>query len=52
MDSKPYLSDDESTQLPTDQVLEVLVTTREGLSSHEAARRLAETGPNALEEEK
>ena len=52
MDSKPYLSDDESKQLSTDQVLEVLGTTREGLSSHEAARRLAETGPNALEEKK
>ena len=52
MNSKPYLSDDESTQLPTDQVLEVLGTTHEGLSSHEAVRRLAETGPNALEEKK
>lgn len=52
MDSKPYLSDDDSKQLPADQILEVLGTTREGLSSHEAARRLAETGPNALEEEK
>nr|MBL0712888.1 plasma-membrane proton-efflux P-type ATPase [Desulfobacterales bacterium] len=52
MNSKPYLSDDESKQLPTNQVLEVLGTTREGLSSHEAARRFAETGPNALEEKK
>ena len=39
MNSKPYLSDDESKQLSTDQILEVLGTTREGLSSHEAARR-------------
>ena len=52
MDSKPYLSDDESKELPADQVLEMLGTTREGLSSHEAAHRLAETGPNALEEKK
>jgi len=52
MNSKPYLSDDESKQLSTDQILEVLGTTREGLSSHEAARRLAEAGPNALEEKK
>lgn len=52
MNSKPFLSDDESKQLPTDQVLEALGTTAEGLSSNEAARRLAETGPNALEEEK
>ena len=52
MDSKPYLSDDESKELPADQVLEMLGTTREGLSSHEAANRLAETGPNALEEKK
>ncbi len=52
MNSKPFLSDDESKQLSTDQVLEALETTAEGLSSNEAARRLAETGPNALEEEK
>ena len=52
MNSKSFLSDDESKQLSTDQVLEALETTAEGLSSNEAARRLAETGPNALEEEK
>ena len=52
MDSKPYLSDDESKQLPIDQVLEALGTTPDGLSSDEAARRLAKTGPNALQEEK
>jgi H+-transporting ATPase len=52
MNSKPFLSDDESKQLSTDQVLEALGTTAEGLSSNEAARRLTETGPNALEEEK
>ncbi len=52
MNSKAFLSDDESKELTTDQVLEALGTTAEGLSSNEAARRLAETGPNALEEEK
>jgi hypothetical protein len=43
MNSKPFLSDDESKQLSTDQVLEALGTTAEGLSSNEASHRLPET---------
>lgn len=50
MNIRAYLSDDESKRLPSEQVLEALGTTSQGLSLDEAERRLAETGPNALEE--
>jgi hypothetical protein len=49
MNSKPFLSDDESKQLSTDQVLEALGTTAEGLFSNEAARRLPETEKKGTE---
>jgi len=36
--------------LTADETLEKLASSREGLSSDEAARRLSEYGPNQLEE--
>jgi Cation transporter/ATPase, N-terminus len=42
------LTTDEAAALPADQVLEQLGSTAGGLSTAEAARRLARVGPNAV----
>jgi P-type Mg2+ transporter len=42
------LTTDEAAALPTDQVLEQVGSTAGGLSTAEAARRLARVGPNAV----
>ena len=42
------LTTDEAAALPADQVLEQVGSTAGGLSTAEAARRLARVGPNAV----
>jgi len=42
----------EEESMTTDEVMRKLNTVREGLTKEEAARRLAETGPNQIEEHK
>ncbi len=47
-----YLETQEATELTTDQMFERLGVSKSGLSSSEAAKRLRQVGPNAIEEKK